>query len=100
MTNTQTTKAADALILHEDDSVATALRALSAGSVVRVATPIGAREVSVVDDIQRCHKFALADIQSGSEIRKYGEIIGDATRDIAQGTHIHIHNISGRAGKR
>ncbi len=96
----ETPEAVDALVLHEDDSVATALRALFAGSVVRVATPGGAREVSVVDDIQRCHKFALADIQSGSEIRKYGEIIGDATRNIAQGTHIHIHNISGRAGKR
>ncbi|MBT3360991.1 MAG: UxaA family hydrolase [Rhodospirillales bacterium] len=100
MNKTSTREPVDALVLHADDGVATALRPLAAGALARVGTPAGPVEVKVGEDIRRCHKFALASIPSGSTIRKYGEIIGDATRDIAAGTHVHVHNLSGRAGKR
>ncbi|MBL6928704.1 MAG: UxaA family hydrolase [Rhodospirillales bacterium] len=100
MTKNVTQTTADALMLHDQDGVATALRPLSAGTLVRVSTPAGTRDVRVEEEIRRCHKFALADIPAGSAIRKHGEIIGEATRDITAGTHVHIHNLSGRAGKR
>ncbi|MCV4933284.1 UxaA family hydrolase, partial [Escherichia coli] len=39
------------------------------------------------------HKIALRDIPAGSAVKRYGQIIGFATRDIRQGEHIHVHNL-------
>lgn len=39
------------------------------------------------------HKYALRAIQSGEYIIKYGEIIGRATQDIAEGEWVHSHNL-------
>ena len=39
------------------------------------------------------HKFALRDIQQGEYVIKYGEIIGKATQDIAQGEWVHTQNV-------
>ena len=90
----------DAIVLHEDDSVATALKPLAKGAVARVGTPEGILAVTVVEDIRRCHKFALVPIPVNTPVCKYGEIIGDATQAIAPGAHVHVHNLVGRAGKR
>ena len=43
--------------------------------------------------IPRGHKLALVDIPLGSEVRKYGQPIGVAVRDIAAGEHVHEHNL-------
>lgn len=90
----------DAIALHDDDSVATALHPLVKGVVARIDTPNGVIEVVPTEDIRRCHKFALHAIAAGDSVRKYGEIIGDATQAIPAGAHVHIHNLTGRAGKR
>lgn len=99
MTRVERKAAVDALVLHADDNVATALRPLIVGRTVVLATPDGPKKAVVAEDIRRCHKFALTDIPSGSEIRKYGEIIGDAIQDIRAGDHVHIQNVTGRAGR-
>jgi hypothetical protein len=39
------------------------------------------------------HKFALDNINKGEFIKKYGVIIGMATKDIKRGDWIHTHNI-------
>ena len=39
------------------------------------------------------HKYALRSIGKGEAVIKYGEIIGRATRDIAEGEWVHTHNI-------
>ena len=38
------------------------------------------------------HKVATRPIPAGEPIRKFDQIIGFATRDIAPGQHIHVHN--------
>lgn len=73
------------LCLHPADSVATALRGLSQGEA-------GAREA-----IPRGHKIALLPIATGAPVRKYGQIIGYAATEIAQGAHVHTHNLAFRA---
>ena len=45
------------------------------------------------DDIPAGHKVALRDIASGTIIRKFGEIIGIAQREIRAGEHVHVHNL-------
>ena len=45
------------------------------------------------DKIPAGHKYALFPIAKGEYVIKYGEIIGRATQDIAQGEWVHTHNV-------
>lgn len=76
-----------ALRLHGSDSVAIALDDLSAGVVIAVDG------VSARTDIPRGHKVALSAIAEGEPIRKLGTVIGIASRPIAAGEHVHVHNL-------
>jgi altronate hydrolase len=38
------------------------------------------------------HKFAIREVKQGQPIRRYGQVIGFAKRDIAVGDHVHVHN--------
>jgi (2R)-sulfolactate sulfo-lyase subunit alpha len=49
--------------------------------------------VKVLSDIPIGHKLALTDIVSGSDVIKYGEVIGRAITDIPRGAHLHVHNV-------
>jgi altronate hydrolase len=44
------------------------------------------------DAVPAGHKIAAATIAAGDALRKYGQIIGFATQDIAAGQHVHTHN--------
>lgn len=39
------------------------------------------------------HKIAARDIAEGERVLKYGMPIGVATRAIAKGEHVHVHNL-------
>ena len=39
------------------------------------------------------HKVALRDLRSGDTVIKYGEDIGKVIAPIAQGEHVHTHNL-------
>lgn len=40
------------------------------------------------------HKIALRSIVPGHHVRKYGQPIGEATRNIEPGDHVHVHNLA------
>ena len=44
------------------------------------------------------HKYALRPIAKGENVVKYGMPIAHATRDIAPGEHVHVHNIATNLG--
>jgi altronate hydrolase len=46
------------------------------------------------DLIPAGHKVALAAIASGESVRRYGQVIGIASRAIAPGQHVHAHNLA------
>jgi arabinonate dehydratase len=48
--------------------------------------------VAAAQDIPAGHKLALAPIALGEPVRKFGQIIGFASRPIAVGEHVHEHN--------
>ena len=73
------------MIIDAKDTVGVALTDLAAGDLHE-----GAR---LIDDIPQGHKFALADINEGEQIIKYGCPIGRAACDIQAGAHVHVHNI-------
>jgi altronate hydrolase len=74
------------LILHPGDTVAVLTKRAEAGddplqlgAALNAAVPAG-------------HKIARHDIASGEALVKFGQFIGKATADIAQGAHVHSHN--------
>ena len=40
------------------------------------------------------HKVAARALAAGSPVRRYNQIIGFASRDIAPGEHVHLHNLA------
>ena len=48
--------------------------------------------VAVTQRIPAGHKVATRPIPLGEPVRKFDQIIGFATMDIAPGEHIHVHN--------
>jgi altronate hydrolase len=78
-----------ALKLHNDDDVAIARRPIASGILLE---DLG--NVEVRDSIPEAHKVALRRIQKGSPVRRYGQVIGFATRAIEPGEHVHTHNLA------
>jgi altronate dehydratase small subunit len=89
----------DALVVHPDDDVGVALRDVAADETVDVRMCGAITRMSMVQAITLGHKFALHALAAGTPIRKYGETIGVATVDIAQGEHVHVHNLASRRAR-
>lgn len=81
-----------AILLHPDDDVATALVDLKAGEAVTVSLDDLTTTVTLKDDVEFGHKFALTPIPEGERVLKYGLPIGNALEDIDAGTWVHVHN--------
>lgn len=75
------------LRLHSDDNIAIALIPLSPGDDLGEATG------PAIDAVPAGHKIATTAIPTGTVVRKYGQIIGNATADIPAGAHVHSHNL-------
>ncbi len=86
----------DAIALSVGDNVATVLRAVSAGDVLRVKRGDTIIELAAAESVPMGHKLALGDIASGAPIVKYGTTIGEARIAIARGAHVHVHNLRSR----
>ena len=82
-----------AIIMNEKDNVATLLTDVDKNDVVQVRTGEKSVEVRVQGKIQFGHKFAMKKITKGENVIKYGEAIGQATQDIGEGQHVHVHNV-------
>lgn len=94
------TAAHQAIMLHVQDDVATAVADLDAGHPVRVLDADGSIvAIEVVTGIPFGHKFALHQITAGQHVQKHGESIGVAAGDIARGEHVHTHNVESRRGR-
>ena len=76
-----------AVLLHPADDVAIARVPLGRGVVLRLPASDGER-------IQSGHKVALRAVEQGRPVLRYGSIIGFATQPIAEGAHVHSHNLA------
>ena len=76
------------LRLNPADDVVIAARPLPAGS------RIDAESVTCAQAIPAGHKLAVRAVARGNPVRRYNQIIGFATRDIAPGDHVHTHNLA------
>ncbi len=73
--------------LHPDDNVVIAIRDLMPGDKIEGVS------VPLAKSVPRGHKIATAAIAAGANVYRYGQIIGQATADIAQAEHVHQHNL-------
>lgn len=79
-----------ALQLNPADNVAIARVPLAPGQALR----IGERELTAGQSIPAGHKIALERIEAGTEVRRYGQVIGRARSLIEPGAHVHTHNLA------
>lgn len=79
----------DTIHLFPHDSIVVLARSVSEGEQVSI---IGKRFV-MHQALGLGHKLACRPITKGEKILKYGAPIGSATRDIAVGEHVHLHNM-------
>jgi altronate dehydratase small subunit len=89
----------DAIVLDDADGVATALRPLKAGQTIQVRYPGRIAELTPSEAIPLCHKVAVADLEPGEPLRKYGEVIGEASAPILRGAWVHVHNLRSLRGR-
>ncbi|AOW12485.1 galactonate dehydratase [Hydrogenophaga crassostreae] len=74
--------------IHPADDVVIARQQLLGG------TPIASEGITVSGLVPPGHKVAVRAITTGQPVRRYNQIIGTATRDIAPGQHVHSHNLA------
>lgn len=86
---------ARAIAMDPRDNVATLLSEADRGDPVEVRSKGGEllEVIKANGPIPFGHKIALRDLEEGERVVKYGEVIGRATRPIAKGDHVHIHNV-------
>jgi altronate hydrolase len=80
-----------AIRLHPSDDVAIAKINLPVGQTLAASETLSVRTQQLIPS---GHKFALRPIATGEPLRRYGQVIGFASRAIQLGEHVHIHNIS------
>ncbi|MCF2622350.1 UxaA family hydrolase [Collinsella tanakaei] len=83
----------NALMMDPTDNVVTCVKDIAAGETVVYRREDEMRTLVAVQDIPSCHKVALADLDEGSDVLKYGELIGRTTCKIAQGGLVNHENI-------
>jgi len=74
--------------LHPDDDVVIARAQLVGG------TKLIDENVTVAGLVPPGHKVATHAIAAGAPVRRYNQIIGFASKDIAPGEHVHLHNLA------
>jgi (2R)-sulfolactate sulfo-lyase subunit alpha len=53
----------------------------------------GTLALEAKEDIPLGHKIAVSNITDGDTVIEYGHDIGRSVSNIAQGSHVHVHNI-------
>jgi hypothetical protein len=90
---------AHAFQIHADDNVATLLDDAAPGDAQvlgahALSSSSAASSVRLLETVARGHKVALRDIASGEPVIKFGLRIGHATKPIARGAWVHLHNLA------
>ena len=74
--------------IHPADNVVIARRQLLGG------TAIADEAITIAGLVPPGHKVATKAIAAGDAVRRYNQIIGQATQAIAPGQHVHTHNLA------
>jgi len=87
-----------AIVLHPDDNVATLIDEGRATDLVQL-TGETTGQIKLLADVPYGHKCAIRAIAKGTEILKYGQVVGRAIADIRAGDHVHVQNVEALRGR-
>ncbi len=79
-----------AVVLRPEDDVAIAKAEICVGTSLEDEGGI----IEARQDIRPGHKISRRRIALGAPVRRYGQVIGFATCDVAPGDHVHTHNLA------
>jgi altronate hydrolase len=83
-----------AVRLHPRDDVAITAKNLAAGTTLFIGAGWDdTGTVVLCQAVPSGHKIALRQLEAGVPIRRYGQVIGFASRAISPGEHVHTHNL-------
>jgi len=82
------TRSALTIRLHPNDDVVIARAQLVGG------TQLLDEKITISGLVPPGHKVATRAIKAGEPVRRYNQIIGFASRDIAPGEHVHLNNLA------
>ena len=88
-----------ALVIKDQDNVATAIKDLPSGQDAVVGIGEDTVSVKLIQAIALGHKFAIRQIAKGEDIIKYNCVIGRATQAIQPGEHAHVQNMESLRGR-
>ncbi len=88
------------ILLHSKDNTITALKDLSKEEALIIEDEGNREQIIIRDSIAYAHKAARVYISKGSDVVKYGEVIGVATDNIEAGDHVHVHNVDSKRAKK
>lgn len=80
---------APVILLHPDDNILVCVKHISAGDIFLID---GAAVTSAIA-IDVGHKIARVALSAGDKVYRYGAPIGSMTDPVAQGGHVHMHNM-------
>jgi altronate hydrolase len=82
------------IVLSAGDDVAVARNDIAQGAQISIDSVTVTAQVAIPSG----HKIALRAVKTGDSVRKYAQVIGRATADIAPGEHVHVHNLEMSSG--
>ena len=87
-----------AIQIDMKDNVATVAGDVDISEEVEVLSPNGdvISRLKIAERILFGHKLALTPLEKGTDVIKYGEIIGAASESIAEGDWVHTHNVESK----
>ena len=88
------------ILLHPKDNTITVLKDLSKGEELVIEDGGQREQIILRDNIIYAHKTARIHVAKGSDVVKYGEVIGVATKNIEPGDHVHVHNVDSKRAKK
>ena len=77
--------------IHANDNVATLLDDANGEIQILGAQP---EKIQLLEKISRGHTVALQEFTAGEAVVKFGVRIGHATKPIARGEWVHLHNLA------
>ena len=86
----------NALMMDSTDNVVTCISDIEVGQIVYYKVDDEIRRIIANEHIPYCHKIAINPIKKGEMVVKYGEIIGRACNNIAEGywvSHLNIESV-------
>jgi altronate dehydratase small subunit len=87
-----------AIVLHRSDNVATLIDPGKAAESCILQGEAGGA-LTLLEDVPFGHKVCIRDASAGSDVVKYGQVIGKASAELRVGKHVHSHNIESARGR-